>query len=91
MDREQIFSQLRSQMVELFELEPDDVRPEAHLVEDLGLDSIDAIELSVKLQELTGRRVGEEALKSVATVEDVVALVESELSRSSAELPGDSH
>jgi acyl carrier protein len=40
---EEIFCQVREAMVELFELEEDTVKREAHLFQDLGLDSIDAV------------------------------------------------
>ena len=69
--------QLRRMMVELFEIPADRIIPSARLVEDLELDSIDAIDMVVKLQELTGRRVSEDELRSLRTVADVVSLVQS--------------
>lgn len=66
-------------MVELFELEPDELALSARLVEDLGLDSIDAIDMVVRLQEFSGKRIDEDSMKDVRTVGDVVALVEKTL------------
>ena len=59
-------------MVALFDTPPEAITPEACLVEDLDLDSIDAIDLIVKLQELTGRKMKPEDFKTVRTVSDVV-------------------
>ena len=59
-------------MTELFEIEPETVTLEARLSEDLDLDSIDAVDLVVKLQELTGNRIKPDEFKSVRTVGDVI-------------------
>jgi acyl carrier protein len=56
----------------MFEVPAEKIRPEARLYQDLGLDSIDAVDLVVKLQELTGRRISPSRFKSVRTVGDVV-------------------
>jgi acyl carrier protein len=70
-------SQLRGMLSELFQIEAERIVPNARLVEDLELDSIDAIDMVVKLQELTGRRVSEDELRGLRTVADVVTLVRS--------------
>ena len=64
-------------LVQLFDLDPALVRPEARLYEDLDLDSIDAVDMVVHLQKKTGRKVRPEVFKSVRTVQDVVGVVES--------------
>ncbi len=79
MTRDEIFVRVQAVLVDMFELEPAKVHPQARLVDDLDLDSIDAIDMVVKLQELIGRRVDETALRSVRTVQDVVDLVERHL------------
>jgi acyl carrier protein len=55
------------------------VTPTALLQKDLDLDSIDAVDLVVYLQDWTGREVPEEALRAVRTVDDVVSMVETHL------------
>ena len=72
MEKEIIFQKLKESLTELFEVSEDDIKPEAKLNEDLDLDSIDAIDLIVKLQELTGRKIKPEEFKTVRTVQDVV-------------------
>ena len=73
--KKEIFCQVRDAMVELFELEEDAVKREAHLFQDLGLDSIDAVDLVVRLKNTTGMKVTPDEFKSVRTVEDVVQTV----------------
>lgn len=77
--KDEILARVREAMVELFELEPSAITLDAHLIEDLDLDSIDAIDMAARLQEITGRRVPEDALKSIRTISDVVDLVHAEL------------
>ncbi|MBI3149384.1 MAG: acyl carrier protein [Betaproteobacteria bacterium] len=72
---EQIYATLQGILHEAFEVEVAAVVPEAKLFEDLDLDSIDAVDLAIKLQDLTGQRVKPEQFKSVRTVADVVRTV----------------
>lgn len=76
LSREQILEELRRELGELFELRPEQIIPGARLYEDLDLDSIDAVDLAVRLQELTKKRIKPEQFKAVRTVEDVVNAVE---------------
>ena len=74
--REQIFEKLKTILVDDFELAPEKVVLEANLFEDLELDSIDAVDLAVKLQEITEKKISPENFKQIRTVEDVVVAVE---------------
>jgi acyl carrier protein len=81
MTREQILAEITRSLVDDFEVDPALVRPEARLREDLDLDSIDAVDLSVKMQELTGRRVEESRLRAIRTVADIVDTIAADLTR----------
>lgn len=70
--KEAVYQQLHQILVEDFELESDAIRLEANLYQDLDLDSIDAVDLVVKLREITGKKISPDAFKAVRTVEDVV-------------------
>ncbi|SIQ37040.1 acyl carrier protein [Aeromonas sp. RU39B] len=76
MTREEIFNEIRSALVDLFEIDADAVTMDAQLYQQLELDSIDAIDLVVHLQKLTGKKIKPEEFKSVRTVADVVDAVE---------------
>jgi acyl carrier protein len=73
--RDEIFTELKSLLVKLFEVSPDQVVPEAHLYKDLDIDSIDAVDLMMHLKELTGKKIQPEQFKHVRTVQDVVDAV----------------
>ena len=73
--KEEIHARLKEVLVELFEIDPAKITPEAHLYQDLGIDSIDAIDLLLRLKELTGRKIQPEVFKNVRTVADVTEAI----------------
>lgn len=73
--RQEIFTALAAKMAEMFEIDAETIKPSTHLFTDLDLDSIDAIDLAVQLQEFTGQKVSEESLRELRTVSDVVDLI----------------
>ena len=75
MNREQVLEEVQGRLSEMFELDRSSIREDSLLREDLDLDSIDAIDLAVKIQEITGARVDEAQLRTVRTVGDVVDLI----------------
>jgi acyl carrier protein len=63
---------LSKYLQDLFDLPTEKLIPNASLSDDLDLDSIDAVDLVVKLQEYTGRKISPSEFKSVRTIGDVV-------------------
>ena len=80
--REQIFARVAELLAQSFDLAPDQVRLDSHLNDDLDLDSIDAIDLVVGLEEETGLDVSESELRSIRLVGDIVELVHGKLAGS---------
>ncbi|WP_172561476.1 acyl carrier protein [Vibrio furnissii] len=74
-NKQHVFDQVKGALVELFEIDADDIQPDAHLYQDLDLDSIDAVDLVVHLQKVTGKKIKPEEFKAVRTVDDVVEAV----------------
>lgn len=72
----EIFNHVRKTLVELFELDANNITPQARLYEDLDIDSIDAVDLVVELKQFTGRRINPDDFKTVRTIDDVVKAVE---------------
>lgn len=68
-------------MKDLFELDEAKVQPEARLIEDLELDSLDAIDLAVKVEEATGRAFDEQKIRSLRTIDDVVVALQELIAR----------
>jgi acyl carrier protein len=79
LSQDDILARLRADLESLFEIPPGRITLDARLYEDLDLDSIDAVDLIVKLGELTGRKIKPDAFKAVRTVRDVVLCVEATL------------
>jgi len=77
MTSEQAYAQITSYLTDTFEIPAEQVRPDALLIDDLGLDSIDAVDLMVKLQEQTGKKVSPDQFETIRTVQDLVTLVQS--------------
>jgi acyl carrier protein len=67
---------LREIMAARLGLPAEQLVPEARLVEDLGLDSLDAVELAISVERKFDIEVPEEELTKLKTVADMVALVE---------------
>jgi len=72
MTKEDIYPMLVDMLHEMFELDSSKITLDANLYSDLDIDSIDAVDLAVRLKELTGKRMQPEVFKSVRTVQDVV-------------------
>jgi len=60
---------------EMFEIDAAAITPEANLYTDLDIDSIDAVDIVVKLNQMTGKRIQPEVFRSVRTVRDVVGVL----------------
>lgn len=75
LSKDEVQTRLAHYLTEMFEVPEEKIRPDARLYEELDLDSIDAVDLIVKLQDLTGRKISPQDFKTVRTVGDVVEKV----------------
>lgn len=75
METNEILEKLRAILFEAFEIEPERIKLETHLFTELDLDSIDAVDLAIKVQEMTGKRIKPEEFKTVRTVQDVIQTI----------------
>jgi acyl carrier protein len=77
--------------VDFFELEESRVRPEATLFEDLELDSLDMVDLSVELQSRFGftfdREADEGRIRAIRTVQNFCDYVEEKVKTLNIRLP----
>jgi acyl carrier protein len=62
-----------------FHFRDEELRPGTHLIDDLDLDSIDAVDLAVRVEEKTGLSLTEADLKSLRTIQDIVDLIDERL------------
>jgi acyl carrier protein len=75
-EQQAIYQEVSALLTKLFDIDPQDIKPEARLYEELELDSIDAVDMVVHLQKKTGKKIKPEIFKQVRTVQDVVEAVE---------------
>lgn len=77
MTRQEIEEKIHRAMAEEFEIEPDLLKPEAHIRNDLGLDSLDVVDMVVVLEAAFGFGIPDKsALLKIETLGDVVAFIE---------------
>lgn len=72
MSRDELFVWIADLLAEMFELDRDALTPASNLYTDLDIDSIDAVDLAVKLKQTTGKRLQPEVFKTIRTIDDVV-------------------
>ncbi len=78
---EEIFNTIKLLMQELFEVEPSQVNRLSTL-DELDIDSIDAVDMLVKIHEMTGKRIKPEDFKSVVNIGDIVDALDNIINKS---------
>lgn len=76
MDKTEIFSRVCDILVSDFEFGRDQLKLESRFYEDLDLDSIDAVDMIVRLQQQTDLKVKAEDFKQIRTLGDLVDVLD---------------
>jgi acyl carrier protein len=79
MSKAEILDWIRNVLRDHFEIPAERVTLEAQLYQDLDIHSIDAVDLLIRLKQLTGQPISPEVFKQVRTVGDVVDAVHTHL------------
>ncbi len=72
---QEIEATIKKILVEDFEVDEAQLKPETNLFTELDLDSIDAVDLVVRLQQETGKKVNPEDFRTIRTLRDVTQAV----------------
>ena len=72
-----MFEQVKDALVELLNIDGGDIKLESNLKDDLGIDSLAAVELSLDLETEFDVEISDEELAALVSVEDIVKLIES--------------
>ncbi len=72
-----VFEKVREMICDQLDLEPETVTEESLIIEDLGADSLDIVDLVMTIEEELGVEVPDEAIEQIRTVGDVVRYIES--------------
>lgn len=72
MSKDELFAWVTDLLAEMFELEKSTLTLQSNLYTDLDIDSIDAVDLAVRLKQMTGLRLQPEVFKQIRTIDDVL-------------------
>jgi len=75
LSRQEIVEHINHVLVDEFEIIPETIAPEKRLRDDLELDSLDAVDMIVAIEQRLQIRVNEEEAKEITTVGDVYDFV----------------
>ncbi len=71
-----MFEKVRDIMVENLGLAPEDISLTSQLQDDLDIDSLDAVELALEIEQALDIKIPDEELDKMTTVEDIVVYLE---------------
>lgn len=73
--KEDIFNELKTILVDDLEIPEAEIKESSNLFTDLDLDSIDAVDIAVRMQRYTDKKLPPEEFKKIQTIDDVVNAV----------------
>ncbi len=74
-----MFEKLKDLLVEELRVDADDIRPEAELANDLGINSLEFADLTLLCEEKFGITIDDDDLHTFITVADVVKYLETKV------------
>ena len=77
--KEEIFKWITEILSREFGFAQEDLRLDTHLIDDLDMDSIDAIDMAVRIEEKTGLLLDEDELRSIRMIQDAADLIHKRL------------
>jgi len=73
---QEIFKEVKNVIIENLGVEEERVIPEASLLDNLGADSLDLVELAMSLEDQYGITIDDSEISGLKTVGDVVSYIE---------------
>ena len=74
-----LFDEIKEILADQLEIQEEEIEMTSRLFDDLGLDSLSAIDMVMTIEDQYSVEVPDEAIKSFKTVEDVISYIESNL------------
>lgn len=71
-----VFEKLQKIISEQLEIDEDDITPDSDIIDDLGADSLDIVDLVMSIEDEFQVEIPDEAIEQIATVEDAVKYIE---------------
>ena len=70
------FEKVRDVLAKQFEIDPETITPDTNLVDDLGADSLDVVELIMSVEDEFGIVVNDDSAANLVTVSQIVDFIE---------------
>ena len=80
-DKDMLKNDLKKLIAEIVEVEPDRITPKANFVEDLGMDSMMALEILASIEKKYRLRIPEENLTKITSLDEVMELVDKTINK----------
>ncbi|MBI3616259.1 MAG: acyl carrier protein [Candidatus Omnitrophica bacterium] len=77
--RPELWPRVRAVLEEWTDARPSEITPQVHLVEDLGMDSLDSVEVVMALEEEFGIEITDEEAEQLTTVPKLLQYLEEKL------------
>lgn len=74
-----IFDEIKEILADHFSINPEDIELTSDLTDDLGADSLDAIDIVMSIEDQYSIEVPDEVVENIKTVEDIVNFVENNI------------
>lgn len=74
-----IFDEVKEILADQLDINTNDIEITSDLMDDLGADSLDAIDIVMSVEDQYSIEVPDEIIKSIKTVEDIVSFIESNI------------
>lgn len=71
-----IFEKLQEMIADQLEIDAEDITYDSNILDDLGADSLDVVDLVMSIEDEFGMEVPDEALENIRTIEDMVKYIE---------------
>ena len=71
-----IFETVRDTLAEQFEIDPSEITMDTNLIDDIGADSLDVVELIMSLEDNYGIRISDDDAVNLVTVRKIVDYIE---------------
>ena len=71
-----IFEAVRDSLAEQFEIDPSEITMDTNLIDDIGADSLDVVELIMSLEDNYGIRISDDDAANLVTVRKIVDYIE---------------
>ena len=74
-----IFDRVRDILAEQLDISEDVITPDSSIVDDLGADSLDIVDLVMSLEDEFDTEIPDEAIENIKTVGDIVSYIEAHI------------